>query len=68
MSKAAEKSRRMRMVSAASVMVDPEIRLERFKELMVGQVMLKLGNHCSFQDTDEREVGDWMIVVGVIRV
>lgn len=52
-----------------SAMVGSETRLERLEELMVGHVMLKLGCHCSFQDfAEEREVGDWTIVVGVVWV
>ena len=49
--------------------VGSETRLEGFEELMVGHVVLKLGSHCSFQDfTEEREVGDWTVVVGVVQV
>ena len=41
----------------------------RLKELTVGHVVLKMGSHCSFQDfAEERQVGDWTIVVGVVRV
>ena len=36
---------------------------------MVGQVLMELGSHCSFQDlAEERKVGDRPKVVEVIRV
>ena len=50
-------------------MMGSKAGLERFKELMVGHVVLELGSHCSFQDlTQEGKVGDRAVIVGVIWV
>ena len=52
-----------------STMMGSEAGLERFKELMVGHVVLEHGSHCSFQDlTQEGKVGDRAVIVGVIWV
>lgn len=49
--------------------VGSETRLQGFKELMVGHMLLELGRHCPFQDfAEERKVGDRTVVVGVVRV
>ena len=43
--------------------------LEDLIELMVGQVLMELRGHCSFQNlTVERKVGNWPVVVKVNRV
>ena len=49
-----------------SAMMGSEAGLERFKELIVGHVVLGLGSHCSFQAlTQEGKVGDRAVIVGV---
>lgn len=49
--------------------VGSEARLEGFKELMVGHVLLELSSCCSFQNfIEEGKVGDRAVVAGVIRV
>ena len=43
--------------------------MKGFVELMVGQVLMELGSHCSFRDlAEERKVGDRPKAVEVIRV
>ena len=50
-------------------MVGSVARLERFKEFMVGHVLMELCSYCSFQGlAEERKVADWSVVSKVIRV
>lgn len=50
-------------------MMDSVGGLESLKELMVGHMLVELGGDCSFQDfAEERKVGDWPMVVQIIRV
>ena len=44
-------------------------RLKCLVELLVGQVLMELGGHCSFQDfTVKWKVRDWAVIIEVSRV